>query len=318
MDEIQLQNMKANGTDTENVQKHRFKKVEKKANHTLLILMGGLTVASIILVSCSTIPKITKPCAIKEAIESLKIDFTVSCKYEDIEENIKSMFIISWISFVFNCIWLLLVLCLSFVQTERRRTCFIAVYIIFALVSLGISIPLLICSKKMADSKSSQQHLDYGTLKKVMLDSLTHSFTSDVITSSGTVSDRWNKFFIKYDCCAVNQVISTTNDFDTTPWCTTSGSCQQTNSQIPKTCCKDVTEHDYVNATDSCHATVNTGSYKDSCFSRVKKLSDNTSIQEYQIDAIINLSFILALMAIVAILQVIVMTVHCFLSLHEK
>ncbi|XP_061168259.1 uncharacterized protein LOC133177189 isoform X4 [Saccostrea echinata] len=231
MDEIQLQNMKANGTDTENVQKHRFKKVEKKANHTLLILMGGLT---------------------------------------------------------------------------------------FALVSLGISIPLLICSKKMADSKSSQQHLDYGTLKKVMLDSLTHSFTSDVITSSGTVSDRWNKFFIKYDCCAVNQVISTTNDFDTTPWCTTSGSCQQTNSQIPKTCCKDVTEHDYVNATDSCHATVNTGSYKDSCFSRVKKLSDNTSIQEYQIDAIINLSFILALMAIVAILQVIVMTVHCFLSLHEK
>ncbi|XP_061193020.1 uncharacterized protein LOC133201242 isoform X2 [Saccostrea echinata] len=313
MEEIQLQNMKANGTDTENVQKHRFKKVEKKANHMLLIMMGGLTVASIILVSCSRIPKNTKPCAIKEAIESLKIDFTVSCKYEDVEENIKSMLIISWISFAFICIWLLLVLCLSFVQTERR-TWFIAVYVIFALVSLGIFIPLLIFSKKMMDSKSSQQHLDYGTLKKMMLDSLTQNFTSDVITNSGTVSDRWNKFFIKYDCCAVNQVLGTTNDFDTTPWCTTSGSCQETNSQIPKTCCKDVTEYDYVNATKSCHANVNFGSYKDSCFSRVKKLSDNTSIQEYQIDAIINLSFVLALMAIVVILQVIVMTVHCFLS----
>ncbi|XP_061192997.1 uncharacterized protein LOC133201219 [Saccostrea echinata] len=113
--------------------------------------------------------------------------------------------------------------------------------------------------------------------------SLKQQFTSDLILKDDSISDRWNRFFIKYDCCSVHQVTSTTNDFDTTPWCTTSGSCQQTNSQIPKACCKDVTEDDYINAAASCHATVTSGTYKDSCFARVKKLNDE-ALTEKEVD----------------------------------
>ena len=48
----------------------------------------------------------------------------------------------------------------------------------------------------------------------------------------------------------------------TTPWCTTSGSCQSTSSQIPRTCCKGVTLTNYTSAPTSCHASVNPGTYK--------------------------------------------------------
>ena len=66
----------------------------------------------------------------------------------------------------------------------------------------------------------------------------------------------------QYDCCAVREIQGTANDFDNTPWCTTSGSCQATASQIPKTCCNDVTQDDYQNAPATCHASVNPGTYR--------------------------------------------------------
>ena len=66
----------------------------------------------------------------------------------------------------------------------------------------------------------------------------------------------------QYDCCAVREIQGTANDFDNTPWCTTSGSCQATSSQIPRTCCKDVTQDDYQNAPAMCHASVNPGTYR--------------------------------------------------------
>ena len=69
-------------------------------------------------------------------------------------------------------------------------------------------------------------------------------------------------FSLQYDCCAVNEVIDTNNDFDRTPWCTTSGSCQDTASQIPKTCCKDVTKDNYDRASPNCYASVSVGTYK--------------------------------------------------------
>ena len=67
---------------------------------------------------------------------------------------------------------------------------------------------------------------------------------------------------LQYDCCAVNEVIDTFNDFDRTPWCTISGSCQATASQIPKTCCKDVTKDNYDRASSNCYASVSVGTYK--------------------------------------------------------
>lgn len=66
----------------------------------------------------------------------------------------------------------------------------------------------------------------------------------------------------KYECCAIDQVTGTNNDFDRTPWCTTSGSCQTTASQIPKTCCNYVTEDNYQSAPTACHSSVDSGTYK--------------------------------------------------------
>lgn len=63
----------------------------------------------------------------------------------------------------------------------------------------------------------------------------------------------------QYECCGVNKVVGTTNDFDNTTWCTTSGSCQATASQIPKTCCKGLTKYDYQSAPNDCHSSVNPG-----------------------------------------------------------
>ena len=67
---------------------------------------------------------------------------------------------------------------------------------------------------------------------------------------------------MKYNCCAIHDVMGTTNDFDNTLWCTTDGSCQATVSQIPRTCCKDVTLTNYTSAPATCHASVNLGTFK--------------------------------------------------------
>lgn len=99
--------------------------------------------------------------------------------------------------------------------------------------------------------------------KEYLLENLKKYFTEDADVVSDLVSfpNSWNKIFMELDCCAVNPVYSTTNDFDNTPWCTTSGECQQTNSQIPKTCCKDVTVSTYTSAQTNCHANVDRGTY---------------------------------------------------------
>lgn len=67
----------------------------------------------------------------------------------------------------------------------------------------------------------------------------------------------------QFECCGVNKVVGTTNDFDQTPWCTTKGSCQATASQIPKTCCKGFTKYDYENAPTKCHSSVSPGQFYD-------------------------------------------------------
>nr|XP_022327483.1 uncharacterized protein LOC111126867 [Crassostrea virginica] len=115
--------------------------------------------------------------------------------------------------------------------------------------------------------------IDYDELDSKMLIRLETYYASDDINSGNDISIGWNNLFLKYDCCAVHEVTGTTNDFDNTPWCTTSGSCQATSSQIPKTCCKGVTKDNYQSASSNCHASVNSGTFKQSCISRMKTLS---------------------------------------------
>ncbi|XP_061170064.1 uncharacterized protein LOC133179294 [Saccostrea echinata] len=259
-------------------------KAHEKANCTLMILTGATLVAAILLVSWCGITKTSNSCDLQEAVKSLRLNFTVSCKYENSKENIERIWAIGISAFVLDFIFLTLSLIFWFLPPARQRTGYLAFYF-----------------------------MDYGKLKSAMNDSL-QNYASDVITTDSTISDCWNNIFIKYDCCAVNQVVSTTNDFDTTPWCTTSGSCQLTNSQIPKSCCKAYTVDDYDRAPDICHATVNAGTYRDNCFSRVKMLSD-LAITEYQIDMIDTCSFTLGILKIGAVLLTVVMVLMLFICM---
>ena len=68
--------------------------------------------------------------------------------------------------------------------------------------------------------------------------------------------------FFQFDCCAVDPVKGTKNDFDSTPWCTMSGSCYRSDAQIPRTCCTGVDETNYMTkASSECFLTV-TSNYK--------------------------------------------------------
>lgn len=67
----------------------------------------------------------------------------------------------------------------------------------------------------------------------------------------------------QFECCGVNKVVGTINDFEPTYWCMTEGSCHATSSQIPRTCCKGFTENDYQNAPIECKSSVKSGSYYD-------------------------------------------------------
>lgn len=107
---------------------------------------------------------------------------------------------------------------------------------------------------------------------KSKMDLALNHFKADTTTNSNPISNAWNFLFMTLDCCGVNAVVSTTNDFDATTWCTTSGSCQATSSQIPKTCCLNVDENTYSSAPTACHASVNSGTYNTKgCFDALKE-----------------------------------------------
>lgn len=108
--------------------------------------------------------------------------------------------------------------------------------------------------------------------KDGMMSSLQANFSSDALNTGNNISNAWNTLFIDYECCGVNKVVGTTNDFDTTTWCTTFGTCQATASQIPKTCCKGVTKYDYQNASIKCHSSVSPGEYNEKgCYDVIKE-----------------------------------------------
>lgn len=105
-----------------------------------------------------------------------------------------------------------------------------------------------------------------------MISSLKDNFRSDNLTTGTKISNEWNHLFMDFECCAVNKVVGTTNDFEPTYWCMTEGSCHATSSQIPRTCCKGYTENDYQNAPPECKSSVESGSYYDKgCFSVIMK-----------------------------------------------
>lgn len=109
-------------------------------------------------------------------------------------------------------------------------------------------------------------------MQSKMVVALKAHFVEDTTTNSNSLSNSWNHMFMELDCCGVNAVVSTTNDFDATSWCTTLGSCQATSSQIPKTCCLNVDRNSYTSAPVGCHASVNSGTYNlKGCYAVLKE-----------------------------------------------
>lgn len=126
--------------------------------------------------------------------------------------------------------------------------------------------------RRLINVQMDHCNTDLHDLHDKMISSLKENFGSDNFTIGTNISFEWNNLFIDYECCGVNKVVGTTNDFDNTSWCTTSGSCQATASQIPKTCCKGFTKYDYQSAPNDCHSSVSSGYfYEKGCYSVIKK-----------------------------------------------
>ncbi|XP_078327056.1 uncharacterized protein LOC144623039 [Crassostrea virginica] len=256
----------------------------------MLLALKTILLVAIVGVYCSN-KNISEvgPCKLKAALDSIRLNY-IFHPCADSAIKMKSGEILSLRSpeFFFNFFSTLLVListCLSHCSNEKKSQFFIRMACI---VVVGIdAIGFLSADGRNYTSLSEmmtekEAEIDYSQLQTLMLTSLEENYKSDNITTGDMMSTSWNMFFIRYDCCAVREVLGTTNDFDNTPWCTTNGTCQATASQIPKTCCKFVTKNNYQNAPSNCHASVNPGTYKQNCVDRMRKLSIY-NIKEWQV-----------------------------------
>ncbi|XP_061169806.1 uncharacterized protein LOC133179091 isoform X2 [Saccostrea echinata] len=187
--------------------------------------------------------------------------------FASIDMTVNLFNIVFWIVYVQHCKYDEKCMCWKWtneLKTLKTSLGFIAYMVVLTVIILYL------------DKLSSVRNLDFEkdkpNIKQAMKTSLTKNFRSDNVSSPYETSNEWNKFFMKHQCCGVDIVSGTTNDFDTTPWCTTSGSCQQTNSQIPKTCCKYSTIEDYDSARSNCHASVSSDSYYEmGCIQKVQE-----------------------------------------------
>uniref|UniRef100_A0A8W8KP67 Tetraspanin n=1 Tax=Magallana gigas TaxID=29159 RepID=A0A8W8KP67_MAGGI len=118
-------------------------------------------------------------------------------------------------------------------------------------------------------------------VKDKLFVSLKDNYKEDTLTNSNSISNAWNYMFMTLNCCGVNPVVSTKNDFDSTYWCNVGGSCLAAVSNIPKTCCLNVDENTYTTAPIACHSNVDTGTYNTKgCYDALKEklLSQSPSI----------------------------------------
>nr|XP_022320932.1 uncharacterized protein LOC111123112 isoform X2 [Crassostrea virginica] len=287
------------GKQTQQVHSKKPKSKTIRTGIFLTFEILAMIAAFVLVFFCDEISKVNS-CELERALDSIHLDYTPHpCQYHEIKEKLK-------IPFGFGVGYLVIkgVIFASFAgfkygwlekggqeKKDRWKSPF---HIIIAGVSFSFFLTFLLISILVVHENKEQTNVNFDALGSSMLSWLQNRFTSDDLNSGDTISTAWNDFFIQYDCCAVYQVTGTTNDFDRTPWCTTSGSCQATSSQIPKTCCKSVTKDNYQNASSGCHASVNPGTYKQSCLSRMKTLSI-VNINESQVNVLFYFLLILML-----------------------
>ncbi|XP_078325515.1 CD151 antigen-like [Crassostrea virginica] len=97
-------------------------------------------------------------------------------------------------------------------------------------------------------------------LKAQLLSQLTNKYAASDLTTD-EISTAFNFMFMTLECCAVNAVTGTTNDFDNTPWIAGAGG-----QNIPIFCCSGINA-DTAGATyTACTNTVTAGYYGIGCY----------------------------------------------------
>lgn len=147
-------------------------------------------------------------------------------------------------------------------------------YAVLVLILLVMKIAVIILWFTMKNTVENE-------VKDKLFVSLKDNYKEDTLTNSNSISNAWNYMFMTLDCCGVNPVVSTKNDFDSTYWCNDVGSCLAAVSNIPKTCCLNVDENTYTTAPIACHSNVDTGTYNTKgCYDALKEklLSQSPSI----------------------------------------
>lgn len=147
-------------------------------------------------------------------------------------------------------------------------------YAVLVLILLVMKIAVIILWFTMKNTVENE-------VKDKLIVSLKDNYKADTLTNSNSISNAWNYMFMTLDCCGVNPVVSTKNDFDSTYWCNDDGSCLAAVSNIPKTCCLNVDENTYTTAPIACHSNVDTGTYNTKgCYDALKEklLSQSPSI----------------------------------------
>lgn len=136
--------------------------------------------------------------------------------------------------------------------------CFLMVYAIIVILLLIGKIVVLALWYFMNDKFIS-------TIKGELKTNLETKYTNDDLTSDQT-STSWNYLFLTFECCGVNAVSSSTNDFDNSPWQTGSPSYD-----IPYGCCPGVTSSNYTltAATNPLCPVTPVGQYAKGCYDAV-------------------------------------------------
>nr|XP_034302996.1 uncharacterized protein LOC109617614 [Crassostrea gigas] len=281
--------------------------MEGKASSIISAFKGIIMVATIVLISLSEEIARAKSCDLEKALKSISFNYDFPCKYLDIKDNSTTLRNLGIASLAFDFIFSLLILIFPLLFS----ICKLLVRTFLPLVAI-FSVFIIMEYNDILNSKTAEKNMNYVQVQSDLTIWLEKHYTSDDISSSDEKSNSWNKLFIEYDCCGINQVQGTTNDFDSTPWCTTSGSCQATSSQIPKTCCNDVSEDNYGSAPTFCHSSVNLGTFKSNCMIPIRTLSV-VGIEEYHVSLLLAFLLIIGTLKIAELLiELSLISVHIY------
>lgn len=235
-------------------------------------------------------------------------------------KNTTELFFACLASFLACVLGLSILLTIFTICQERfYRKILYPVFLSLFSTAIGLTIGSIFLSVKLFDAQINPS--ETSNFHGQMIASLEGKYSSDNFTTGTRMSNDWNHLFINFECCGVNKVVGTSNDFDLTPWCTTKGSCQATASQIPKTCCKGFTEYDYQNAPTKCHSSVDPGQYYDKgCYSVMKKevIKERIRLNSFTDDILTEVPKVILVMGSCSLLSLVGVFVFIGMCLKRK